>query len=77
MKDDYWVIYMLEFSGPISSGGLFGRDDLEIKILKIVEGTFEDAERHAKGYMTANTLGRTIGWQKAEDGLVKNANIIG
>jgi len=70
VNKEYWAIYMIGFSGPISSGQ-FERDDIEIKVLKIVEGTSEGAEKVAKSYMNTKTFGREIMWQKAEDGLIK------
>ena len=70
MNKEYWAIYMIDFSGPISSGR-FGRDDVEFRVLKIVEGTLKEAEKVALSYMTVKTFGRTIKWQKVEDGLTR------
>jgi hypothetical protein len=70
MNKEYWVIYIIDFSGPISSGR-FGRDDIEFRVLKIVEGTPKEAEEVALSYMTQKTFGRTIMWQKVEDGLTR------
>ena len=63
---------MIDYSGPISPGR-FPRDedDIEIKVLKIVKGTIEDAEKVALSYMTLKTFGREILWQKVRDGLIK------
>lgn len=67
MNKEYWAIYMIDFSGPISSSR-FERDDIEFRVLKIVKGTSKDAEKVALSYMTQKTFGRTIMWQKVEDG---------
>ena len=70
MNKEYWAIYMIDFSGPISSGR-FGRDDIEFRVLKVVQGTPKEAEKVALSYMTKNTFGRTILWQRVEDGLTR------
>jgi hypothetical protein len=70
MNKEYWVIYMIDFSDPISSSR-FGRDDIDFRVLKIVEGTSKEAEKVALRYMTVKTIGKSIKWQKVEDGLTR------